>query len=61
MASFISIDNNKFDLNGMFQFDFNFNFDILKKTLEAFVTVQTFQNKKILELEEKIARISLKE
>jgi hypothetical protein len=61
MANFITIDNNKFDLNSMFQFDFNFNFDILKKTLEAFVTVQTFQNKKILELEEKIARISLKE
>jgi hypothetical protein len=60
MASFISIDNNKFDLNGMFQFDFNFNFDILKKTLEALVNVQNFQNKKILELEEKITSMSRK-
>ena len=50
----MTIDNNSFDLNTIFQLNFTCNFDILKKALESLITVQNSQTQKIIELEEKL-------
>ena len=55
MTNIINIDNTNIDLNSMMRFDFSFNFEILKKAIEALLRVQNFQSKKLLEIEEKYA------
>ena len=53
MTSIISIDNSNFDLNAIMKVDFSYNFEILKKALEALIRVQNFQSKKLIDIEEK--------
>jgi hypothetical protein len=53
MASLLTIDKEVIDLNGMFNFNFQYNFEVLKRTFEALLKVQTLQQEKINSLEER--------